>query len=406
MIARGTVVGARGGLIEACLPAARVGDGVTIGTQPRVGGRVCALDGDRALIAAYGAIAGLGYGTPVAAGPPERMMLGCCALGRAIDARGHPLDGGAQPRGARVKIDLEPLSPGERAPISQPFWTRLPLVDGLLTFGRGARVGIFGAPGAGKSTLLESIVSGSRADAVVVALIGERGREAQRWIERRGPYETVICATSDRPAAERVRAAQIAAAHAAAMRARGLHVLLVLDSLARVASASREIAVAARESAGRGGFPPSVFADLAKLVESAGAVATGSVTLVATVLDDGDERDPVSDAARALLDGHIALSQRLAEAGRFPAVDVLASASRTMPAIVDPQHRSAALGVRKALGLLERVDDARRVGIEPADPAAQRAVACEQQLEAFLRGFPSDPEVTVVRLCDLAAELG
>lgn len=406
MIARGAVIGARGGLVEARLPGARVGDGVTIATDPRIGGSVCALDAERVLIAAHGAIGGLGYGTPVfAASSGQHLMLGTCALGRAIDARGEPLDGRPPPCGARVALDWVPLAPEARSPMSEPFWTRVPVVDGLLTFGRGARVGIFGAPGAGKSTLLESIVRGARADAVVVALVGERGREAQCWIECRTSYDTVVCATSDRSAAERVRAAYVAAAHAAALRARGLHVLLVLDSLARVAAALREIAVAAGESTGRGGFPPSVFADLAKLVESAGAAGTGSTTLVATVLDDGDERDPVSDAARALLDGHVTLSRRLADAGRFPAIDVLASASRTMSSVARPEHLAAAAAVRAALALLDQVGDARRIGIEPADPAAQRAVAAEERIEAFLRAATADPAATVAHLSDLAAEL-
>lgn len=407
MIARGVVTGARGGLVEARLPGARVGDGVTIATDPPIGGRVCALDAAHALIAAHGSITGIGYGSPVVADPSVGYaMLGACALGRAIDARGEPLDAGPPLRGARVPLDLTPVAPDARSPVAQPFWTGVPAIDGLLTIGRGARIGIFGPPGAGKSTLVEAIVNGAAADAVVVAPIGERGREAQRWIERCGGHCTVVCATGDRSAAERVRAAQVAAAHAAALRRRGLHVLFVLDSLARVAAALREIAVAAGETAGRGGFPPSVFADLARLVESAGAVGTASTTLVATVLDDGDDRDPVSDAARALLDGHLALSRRLAEAGRFPAIDVLASASRTMPAVVQPAHLAAASAVRAAIALLDRTDDARRVGIEATDPATQRAVAGEEGIEAFLRDLAGEPDATVARLCSLAAGLG
>lgn len=316
---------------------------------------------------------------------PQRLALGACALGRAIDAYGLPLDRGPLLRGRIVSLDVRPPRPNERTPIATPLRTGLRVVDGLLTIGRGARVGIFGAPGAGKTTLIESIVSGCGADAIVVALVGERGREAQRWIELSDDRATVVCATSDRPPQERVLAAQVALVHAAVLRERGLHVLLVLDSLARFASAAREIAIAAGEGAGRGGYPPSVFAQMARFVEVAGALERGSMTLIATVINDGDDRDPVSEAARSLLDGHIALSLRLAAAGRFPAVDVPASASRTMEAVAGESHVRAARRVRRAIALLDRIDDARALGIEPADRVARTAIAAESRIELFLR---------------------
>jgi type III secretion protein N (ATPase) len=335
------------------------------------------------------------------------LALGTCALGRAIDADGAPLDGGPVLRGRIVTLQLRSPRPDERVSIATPFWTGVRVIDGLLTIGQGARVGIFGAPGAGKSTLLESIVAGCAADAVVVALVGERGREANEWIGRRNDRTTIVCATSDRPASDRLRAAHVAFTQAAALRQRGLHVLLLLDSLARVAAALREIAVASGESAGRGGFPPSVFAQMAQLVEVAGAVTEGSITLLATVIHDGDERDPVSEAARALLDGHIALALRLAEAGRFPAVDVLGSASRTMDAVAQPQHRRTALKVRRALAILDRLDDARALGIEPDMGDAAAAVAAEQRIEAFLRQDrrPSANRVTLEELEEIAGVL-
>ena len=245
----------------------------------------------------------------------RRLFLGTCALGRAIDAFGAPLDGGPPLLGRTVALALRAPRPNEREPIERPLWSGVRVLDALLTFGRGARLGIFGPPGAGKSTLVESIVDGCAADAVVVGLAGERGREAQRWIARLDERTTIVCATSDRPASERIAAAAVAIAQARALCDRGLHVLFVLDSLARVAAAAREIAVAAGESVGRGGYPPSVFATLARYVECAGALRCGSVTLVATVLSDGDERDPVSEAARSLLDGHIAAFVR-ARTGR------------------------------------------------------------------------------------------
>jgi ATP synthase in type III secretion protein N len=317
--------------------------------------------------------------------PRRSLALGTCAFGRAIDAAGLPLDGGPSLRGRNVAVDVLAPPPIARAPITAPLWTGIRVLDGFVTIGRGARIGIFGAPGAGKSTLLESIVAGCAADAVVVALAGERGREAQRWIDRRNHRTTIVCATSDRCARDRLSAARVALAHADALRERGLHVLLVLDSLARVAAALREIGVSGGESTGRGGYPPSVFAELARLLEIAGALREGSITLIATVLQDGDDRDPVSEAARSLLDGHVALASRLAAAGRFPAVDVLASASRTMESIVDPAHLRHAQSLRAAIAELDRIDDARALGVAPHEGPARAAVAIEDRLEGFLR---------------------
>jgi type III secretion protein N (ATPase) len=333
--------------------------------------------------------------------------LGTCALGRATDACGFPLDGLPPLRGPAGNVEPCVPPPNERSPVDRPLWTGVRAIDGLLTIGRGARIGIFGAPGAGKSTLIESIVSGCAADVVVVGLIGERGREAQRWLDRCDRRTIVVCATSDRPAAERVRAAYLALAQAGALRRRGLHVLLVLDSLARLAAAFREGAVAAGESTGRGGYPPSVFASLARVVESAGAVAGGSVTLFASVLSDGDERDPVSDAARSLLDGHIALSERLAGAAHYPAIDVLSSASRTMAEVVDGTHAAAASHVRRALAALERTADARALGIEAHDPETVAAVGAQARIEAFLRQppQPASPRETLAMLAALADTL-
>jgi type III secretion protein N (ATPase) len=300
--------------------------------------------------------------------------LGMALLGRAVDAFGAPLDGGGTPRGLRERIDVPAPTPAQRIAIAQPLWTGVRAIDALLTIGRGARVGIFGEPGAGKSTLLETIIRGVRADAVVVALCGERGREAQQWIAGCDRRTTIVCATSDRPSEERVRAATLAFAQAGALARRGLQVLLVLDSLARVAYALREMGAARGESVGRGGYPPSVFAQIAALVERAGAFAHGSVTLIATVLHDGDERDPVSEAARSLLDGHLVLSAARAQTGRYPALDVPASASRTMQAVVTPEHAAAAAAVRAALAHLATTD-ARALGLEPpseAEPALER----------------------------------
>ena len=336
------------------------------------------------------------------------MMLGAAALGRALDASGAPLDGLGAIDGVGVPIEAFAPLPSERYPIEEPLWTGVCCIDALLTIGRGARVGIFGAPGAGKSTLLETIVRGARADAIAIGLIGERGREAQRWIAACNDRATVICATSDRPAGERVRAADLVMAHARALAARGLHVLVVLDSLARYVYALRELAVHGGESVGRGGYPPSVFARTAQLVERAGAFADGSITLLATVLNDGEDHDPVSECARSLLDGHVQLSPRLAHAGHFPAIDVPASASRTMGPVVTPEHQRAAAAVRGALARLERCADARSLGIEPADAPTQAAIAAEDALERLVcQGRePISPDRALQALAQTADTLG
>lgn len=409
MVARGTVVAARAGIVEVRLPGTRVGEDVSILTSPvSTAGCVCAIAGGNCFVTPYGSLDGIAPGMRVQTAPGAgKLALGTCALGRAIDARGLPLDRGTNLQGRKMPVRMDAITPAQRTAVTQPFWTGVRVLDGLLTFGHGARIGIFGPPGAGKSVLVESIVASCGADAIVIGLIGERGREAQRWIERRDARTTIVCATSDRPAAERVRAAQVAAAQACALRERGLRVLFVLDSLARVAAALRERALAMGESTGRAGYPPSVFGDLAALVETAGRSQAGSTTLIATVLDDGDDRDPVSDAARSLLDGHVQLCSHLAEAGRFPAVDVLRSASRTMAHVCSDAHVMHAQVVRSALALLHRCEDARRLGIEPQDPSSRAVFALEERLHAFLRQSPVrlDPNSMLAALADLADTL-
>ncbi|HEY9180015.1 MAG TPA: hypothetical protein VIO32_04810 [Candidatus Baltobacteraceae bacterium] len=386
-MASGAVAHANGGLLAVTLPGAILGAGVRVETtRGAICGTVAALQAHHALVAVHDSIDGVAAGDCVYADPAALTLpLGAALFGRAIDARGAPLDGGAHLCGRARSTQLRAPDPAARAAIEAPFWTGIRAIDALLTIGRGARIGVFGPPGCGKSTLLHLLMHGAYADAVVVGLIGERGREAEEWMRLCPPYGTIVCATSDRSAAQRVHAARVAMAQANELRSRGLHVLLVLDSLARFAAALREIALASGESAGRGGYPPSVFAALAQLVEVAGAADRGSITLIATVLSDGDERDPVSEAARSLLDGHIALSPKLARAGRFPAIDVLASTSRTMSDVAGETHEGDARLVRRALEALARTEDARSLGMMPADAFALRAVASEAQLDALVR---------------------
>jgi FliI/YscN family ATPase len=355
VIARGSVLGARGGLLELRLPGAAVGDGVCILTAKGcVRGVVTALRDRAAIAAAHGAIDGVACGDPACIDPASALVLSVPA-------------------------------PGERDAVCTPLWTGVRIIDGLLTIGRGARVGLFGAPGAGKSTLLQMIAEGANADAVVVALVGERGREAQEWLQALPRHASIFCATSDRSAAERARAGKAAMAKADALRRRGLHVLTIFDSLARYAAALREIAIASNEPAGRGGYPASVFAGMAQLVEVAGNARGGSITLLASVLSDGDDRDPVSDSARSLLDGHIQLSSALAQAGRFPAIDVAASASRTMGAVASGGHLQDAAVVREAYAALSRTEEARALGVLPVAGIELRALQAQEPLERFAK---------------------
>ena len=413
MIARpaGCVVRTLGETLLAALPGARVGAGVRIRRTgcAALAGYVVAVERSRVAIAPFGGLTGIAVGDRVEV--DDRALdvpLGFAALGRAIDGAGEALDGrGALPLLARRALQNGAPAPGERRPVERPFWTGVRAIDGLLTIGRGARVGIFGAPGAGKTSLLETIAAGAVGDAVVLALVGERGREAQAWFARCDRRTTIVCATSDRSAAERARAADVAMLQAQTLRERGLHVVLIVDSLARYCAALREPRVALGEAVGRGGYPPSVWASLAQYVERAGNGTRGSITLLATVLSDGaDEREPLSDAARSVLDGHIVLSSVLARAAHYPAIDVLASASRTMNDVAATQTAADARRVRAALALLARTKDARDVGLAAIDSALATAVAAEPALEAFLRqAAPSSPDETRCALRSLATLL-
>ncbi|MGH7708695.1 MAG: EscN/YscN/HrcN family type III secretion system ATPase [Vulcanimicrobiaceae bacterium] len=408
----GSVVRTQGELVVAALPLAGIGDGVwlTARSGERIRGRVLAVNERRATISPLGSIDGLASGdraeldaTALAA------VVGFGALGRAYDAHQIALDGAGALAGRYAYPARHAPTPATRRPVDSPLWTGIRAIDGLLTIGRGARIGIFGAPGGGKSRLLEMIAAGVSADAVVIGLVGERGREGERWIDRLADRCTIVCATGDRSAGERVRAAELAMLQAEALRSAGGDAVLILDSLARYVAALREQRVALGEPVGRGGYPPAVFAELARYLERGGPTRDGSITIVATVLaDGGDEREPLSDAARSLLDGHVALSPELARAGRFPAIDVLASASRTMPHIVGGEHRTAAAVVRAALAVLDETREARRLGIgERDDPPLARAIACEPQLEAFLRQADVDRSYLMPsRLAGLAAMLG
>jgi len=292
-----------------------------------------------------------------------------------------------------VPVIRDAPKPTDRPRISEALQTGVRAIDGLLTMGRGQRIGVFAGPGCGKTTLMAAIARGCAADAIVFGLIGERGRELNEFLQHELDPElvrkTIICvATSDRTSMERARAAFTATAIAEAFRARGKNVLLLIDSLTRFARAQREIGLAAGEPPARGGFTPSVYTMLPRLIERAGNVQSGSITAMYTVLVDGESTsDPIGDEARSLLDGHIYLSKKLAEQGHYPAIDVLGSISRIMSNVTSKEQRQAASRFRELLARYQEMELLIRLGEYKSgnDPVADAAVNLRPQQLQFLR---------------------
>jgi flagellum-specific ATP synthase len=319
---------------------------------------------------------------------------GPAVLGRVLDGFGGPIDGRGPIAGAVfVPVARQAPPPLSRRPISGPFGTGIRAIDGLITLARGQRVGIFAGSGVGKSTLLGEIVKSSQAEVSVIALIGERGREVGEFLERSlgeagRQRSVVVAATSDTPAIERLRGAFVAAAIAEWFRDEGADVLFVMDSVTRFASAVREIGLAAGEPLAARGFPPSLYSTLPKLIERLGTAERGSITGLLTVLVEGDDlQEPVADALRSLLDGHIVLSRRLAERGHYPAIDVLASVSRTFPRIASDLHQRAAGRFRELLAVYESSRDLVEVGAyrSGANPRLDQALKLLEPMRRFLQ---------------------
>ncbi len=320
-------------------------------------------------------------------------------LGRVLDGLGRPLDGGPLPKrlaaGESVPSRSCVLS---RSRIREPLDVGVRSINALTTIGRGARVGLFAGAGIGKSTLLGQIARFTEAEAVVLALIGERGREVRDFIEgelgEARERLVAVVATSDEPALLRRRAALLAADLAATLRHRGRHVLLLMDSLTRFCTAQREIGLAAGEPPATRGYPPSVWSTLPRLLERAGTgTGRGSVTGIYTVLVEGNDLDePVADAARSLLDGHVVLSRARAERGDFPPVDPLESVSRLMGQVADAEHLHLARRARELLASHAAAQDLIRFGayVRGADPEMDEAVRLEPALRAFLRQAPQE----------------
>ncbi|MEA9654324.1 type III secretion system ATPase SctN [Xanthomonas campestris pv. raphani] len=347
-----------------------------------------------ALLAPFGELVGLSRQTRVIGlGRPLAVPVGSALLGRVLDGLGEPADGQGPLAGDDwVQIQAQAPDPMRRRLIEQPLPTGVRIVDGLMTLGEGQRMGIFAAAGVGKSTLMGMFARGTQCDVNVIVLIGERGREVREFIEMiLGPdglaRSVVVCATSDRSSIERAKAAYVGTAIAEYFRDRGMRVLLMMDSLTRFARAQREIGLAAGEPPTRRGFPPSVFAELPRLLERAGMGETGSITAFYTVLAEDDTgSDPIAEEVRGILDGHLILSREIAAKNQYPAIDVLGSLSRVMSQIVSAEQRQYAGQLRRLLAKYNEVETLLQVGEyrQGSDAVADEAIARIDAIRDFL----------------------
>ena len=394
----GRVEAVTGLSVEAKLPGARIGDLVQIrrAGEPLLG-EIVGFRRDLSIVMPLGDLVGVGPDDVVeATGRRLTVRVSSAALGRVVDGLGNPIDGGAPLAGREVPVDRAPPKALGRRPIDRPLATGVRAIDALLTLGEGQRVGLFAGSGVGKSTLLGAMARGTEAEIVIVALVGERGREVNEFLEHAlgeigRKRSIVVVATSDAPALERLRAAQTATAMAESFRDEGARVLLLVDSVTRFARAQREVGLAAGEPPARRGYPPSVFALLPRLLERSGQGERGSITAVYTVLVEGGDMDePIADEVRGVLDGHIVLDRAIAARGRYPAIDVPVSLSRVMDAVVTKPHREAARTVRAMLGAYESKRDLLSLGAyaKGSDPLVDRAIVKMPLLEALLAQEP------------------
>jgi ATP synthase in type III secretion protein N len=394
--AAGAVDEVVGLVIRATVPGVALGELVRLERRGRdpLAAEVVGFRGEQAVLLPLGDVAGVAPAAPVwRTGAPLSIRCGDDLLGRVLDGIGDPLDDGPPLTGAPWPID-RPAPPAlSRPPITVPQPTGVRAIDALLTLGRGQRVGLFAAAGVGKSTLLGQIARGAAADVIVLCQVGERGRELSELLHEElaaaRARTVVVCATSDTPPLVRLRAIHTATAIAEWFRDRcGATVLLLCDSLTRVARAQREVGLSAGEPPARHGYPPSVFALLPRLIERTGATPEGVITAIYTVLVAGNDLDePIADEVRGLVDGHIVLDRRLAQRGHFPPIDVVASISRLMPRVVDAAHSEAAAQVRSRLAIYEDHRDLITLGAYQAgrDRMVDDAVLAYPAIERLVR---------------------
>jgi flagellum-specific ATP synthase/type III secretion protein N (ATPase) len=348
----------------------------------------------------------------------QRMPVGRGLLGRVIDAQGTPIDGGPPLTVERMNpLQARAPHPLDRERIREPLGTGVRAIDSLLTCGKGQRLGLFAGSGVGKSTLLGMCARGTAADVTVIGLVGERGREVREFVEKDlGPEglqrSVVVVETSDRPALLRVRAPFAAVAVAEYFRDEGLDVLLLLDSITRMANAQREVGLSAGEPPATKGYPPSVFALLPRLLERAGRSGKGTITGFYTVLVEGDDaNEPISDAARSILDGHVWLSRDLAVRGHYPSIDPLQSVSRLLHDVAPREQVDAATRLRSLLAAYREAEDLINVGayVKGSNPEIDLAVRCRPAIQKFLRQGVAETatlDATRAALLDLAKSFG
>jgi FliI/YscN family ATPase len=405
-------------LIASDGPAVAVGDFCEIrSTRSDVRAQVVGFRDSRVMLMPLEETGGLQQGDVVIARPEAaRVEVSDALLGRVLDGFGRPMDGGPAISPSAL-YDLHAAAPGplEREHISQPLVTGVRAIDSLLPLGKGQRVGIFGGSGVGKSTLLGAMARQNSADVSVIALIGERNREVREFLEKDLSADglkrsVVVVATSDMPAPLRIRAAFVALAVAEYFRDAGKSVLLVMDSVTRLAMAQREIGLAAGEPPSQKGYTPSVFSLMPKIFERAGNFKSGSITGFFTVLVEGDDfNEPICDAARAILDGHVILSRDLAASGHYPAIDVLNSVSRLANRIAAPEHRESARKLREVLAEYRRSEDLINLGayVSGSNARLDSAIKLRPKLNDFLRQEPESSESieqTMLKLHALAGD--
>lgn len=417
----GSVTEMIGLLVESKGPAAAIGDFCEISTASgrSIRSQVIGFRNGRVLSMPLEEIDGLQLGDRITTRKEDTLMeVGPELLGRVLDGFGKPMDG-LGPTGASAAYPLYCAPPGalEREPIGEPLVTGIRAIDSLLTCGKGQRIGIFGGSGVGKSTLLGAMSRHNSADVSVIALVGERNREVRDFIEHElGPEglkrAVVVVATSDRPAPLRIRAAFVALAVSEYFRDQGKNVLLVMDSVTRLAMAQREIGLAAGEPPSQKGYTPSVFNLLPKIFERAGRFARGSITGFFTVLVEGDDfNEPICDAVRSILDGHIILSRQLGSEGHYPAIDVLQSVSRLASRLSGPEQKMAAQKIREVLATYQRSEDLINLGayVGGSNPKLDGAIRTRPQVIEFLKqdaAINAPMEDTVARMCELARLAG
>ncbi|TDU70698.1 type III secretion system FliI/YscN family ATPase [Prosthecobacter fusiformis] len=401
---RGRVTQVTGTILKAYAPGAKIGELCRLKNpweDEGILGEVVGFSKNLALITPLGELMGISSTTEVIpTGEIHQVPVGKEMLGRVLDGLGNPSDGkGPFKIEDHYAVTADPPNAMTRQLITQPISLGVRALDGLLTCGEGQRMGIFAAAGGGKSTLLSQIIRNTTADIVVLALIGERGREVREFLERDLGEEGVkkavtVIATSDRPSMERLKCAYVATAIAEYFRDQGLKVLLLMDSVTRFARALREIGLAAGEPPTRRGFPPSVFATLPRMMERAGCSDKGSITALYTVLVEGDDMtEPVADETRSILDGHIVLSRKLGSANHYPAIDVLASVSRLFTAINTSDHQRAAGKLRSLMAKYQEVELLVRIGEykKGSDSAADEAIAKIDAINGFLKQGMNEP---------------